>query len=302
MEYPLSSDIGNRITELSKAVVRIHSDMKVVQQLLTVDGHNVNDALTKDGSSILGKYIIGAKNNFRGFTTRQEDKSTPLKVTVHHGEEGAGKEKVDSDVKQESGAQQNQECECGTDGSKQVTECDVVKMEEGRATAELGDDKEAEKKEQGEAVRNENTDNKVKEEVVAGTSFNNVGEKVKAEDAQVVAERQVEGGILAGGEKHTETTPKQAESVKVNNEKTGTKSIAVKFKDIELQEKKVDAKWMKGRKVEHNVAEKCGVREGSEKPGAKKTIPSPTGSSSSQDTGFGSQEGEGSIDGVLVRP
>ncbi|XP_030293141.1 short transient receptor potential channel 2-like [Sparus aurata] len=295
-------DIGNRITELSKAVVRIHSDMKVVQQLLTVDGHNVNDALTKDGSSILGKYIIGAKNNFRGFTTRQEDKSTPLKVTVHHGEEGAGKEKVDSDVKQESDAQQNQEGECGTDGSKQVTECDVVKMEEGRATAELGDDKEAEKKEQGEAERNENTDNKVKEEVVAGTSFNNVGEKVKAEDAQVVAERQVEGGILAGGEKHTETTPKQAESVKVNNEKTGTKSIAVKFKDIELQEKKVDAKWMKGRKVEHNVAEKCGVREGSEKPGAKKTIPSPTGSSSSQDTGFGSQEGEGSIDGVLVRP
>ncbi|XP_073336126.1 short transient receptor potential channel 2-like [Pagrus major] len=299
-------DIGNRITELSKAVVRIHSDMKVVQQLLTDDRHNgCNDALNKDGSSVLGKYIIGAKNNFRGFTDRQED-NTPLKVTVHHGEEGADKEKVDSDVQQESDAQPNQEGECGTDGSKQVTDCDVVKMEEGRATAELGDHKEAEKKEQVEADKNENTDNKVKEEeVVAGTSFNNVGEKVKAEDTQVEAVKQAGGETLRGakvGEKHTETPPKQAESIKVNNEKTDTKSVSNKFKDIELQEKKVDAKWMKGRKVEHNVAEKCGVRESSDKPGAKKTIPSPTGSSSSQDTGFGSQEGEGSIDGVLVRP
>uniref|UniRef100_A0A3B4UES3 Transient receptor potential cation channel subfamily C member 2b n=1 Tax=Seriola dumerili TaxID=41447 RepID=A0A3B4UES3_SERDU len=58
--------IGNRITELSKAVCRMHSDMKVIQQLLMDDGHIPSDALTKDGSSILGKYIIGAKNNFRG--------------------------------------------------------------------------------------------------------------------------------------------------------------------------------------------------------------------------------------------
>ncbi|CAB1422031.1 unnamed protein product [Pleuronectes platessa] len=74
------------------------------------------------------------------------------------------------------------------------------------------------------------------------------------------------------------------------------------MKDIVLQEQKAEVRWGKGRKFEHNVAEKSGVREGNDKPGAKKTIPSPTGSSISQDTGFGSQEGEGSIVGSLVTP
>ncbi len=274
--------------------------MKASQPLLMDDGHAANGPLTKDGSSILGKYIIGAKNNFRGFNSRPDDKNASLKVTVHNGEEEGGKEKVDSDT------QQNQVGECGAEGSKQVTDCDVVKMEEGRANAELGDNKESEKKEQVEADRNENTANEVKEGLVAGTSFNNVEEKVKAEATQDEAEKRREGektltGALVG-EKHTETTPEQAKSIQVSDEKTDAKTVMNKFKDIELQEKKVEGKWMKGGKFEHDVAEKSGVRESSEKPGTKKIIPSPTGSSSSQDTGFGSQEGEGSIDGLLVRP
>ncbi len=298
--FSLTTDIGNRITELNKAVSRLHSDMKVVQQLLVDDGHTLNDAFTKDGSSVLGKYIIGAKNNFRGFNSRLEDKNT-FRVTVHHGEEGVDKEKVDSETKQEPDAQQNQEDECGAEQSKQVTDCDVVKMEEGRAQAGLGDNKESKKIEQVETDCNENTDNKVKEEVVAGTSFKNAEEK-KAEATQDEAEKGEEGEILTEAtesEKQTDTTPKQAKNTKVNNENTDTKKAVNKFKDIELQEKKVDAKWMKNRKFEQNVAE---ISDVSENPGAKKIIPSPTGSSSSQDTGFGSQEGEGSIDGMLVRP
>ncbi|XP_040907881.1 short transient receptor potential channel 2-like [Toxotes jaculatrix] len=298
-------DIGNRITELSKTVSRMHSDLKVLQQLLVDDGHIPNDALTKDGSSILGKYIIGAKNNFRGFNTRQEDKNTSLQVTVHHETEEAGKEKADSDTQQESDTQQNQVREFEAEGPKQVTDCDVVKMEEGRAKAELGDQEETEKTGQVEEDKNENTDNKVTEEGAAGTSFNNAEEKVKAEATQDEVENIKTDEILAGAnldDKHTETTAEQAESTKVSNEKTDTKKLLNKFKDIELQDKKVEARWIKGRKFEHNVAEKSGVRESNQKPGVKKTIPSPTGSSSSQDTGFGSQEGEGSIDGALVRP
>ncbi|KAI3373560.1 hypothetical protein L3Q82_022160, partial [Scortum barcoo] len=223
-------DIGNRITELSKAVFRMHSDMKGYQQLQVDDGYSTSDPLTKDGSSIVGKYIMGAKNNFRDFHSRQDDKHTSSKVTVHSGEEEEGKEKVDSDIAQASDAQPNQVGECGAEESKQVTDSDVVKMEEGRAKAEQGDDEESETKEQVEADENENAASEVKDGVVAGTSFNNVEEKVKAEATQDEAEKI--------------------------NEKTGNKKI----------------------------------------------IPSPTGSSSSQDTGFGSQEGEGSIDGVLVRP
>ncbi|XP_044079646.1 short transient receptor potential channel 2-like [Siniperca chuatsi] len=299
-------DIGNRITELSKAVYRMHNNMKVVQQLQVDDGHIGSHALTKDNSSILGKYITGAKNNFRGFNSRQDDKDTSLKVTLHNEEEEVHKEKVDSDTKQESksDAQLNQVGECGAEGSKQVTDCDVVKMEEGRAKAELGDKKESENKKQVEADKKENTDTEVKEKVVAGTSFNNVEEKVKAKATQKEAEKRREGQILTGtkaGEKHTETTPEQAKSIKVSNEKTDTKRVVNKFKDIELQEKTVEARWMKGRKFEDNVAEKPCVRVSNEERGAKKMIPSPTGSSSSQDTGFGSQEGEGSIDGMLVR-
>ncbi|XP_070839457.1 short transient receptor potential channel 2-like [Chaetodon trifascialis] len=262
-------DIGNRITELNKAVFRMHSDMKVVHQLLMDDGQAATDALNKDGSSILGKYIMGAKNNFRGFNSRHEDKNASLKVTVHHGEEGVDKEKVDLDTKQESDTQENQVGECGTEGSKQVTDCDVVKMEEGRATAELGDNKGTEKKDQVEAGKNENTDSEVK--VVAGTSFNNVEDEVQAKATQDEAEKRGEGEMLTGA--------------KVGGEHT----------------ERMEAKWRKGRKFEHDVEEKAGVRESNDKPGAKKIIPSPTGSSSSQDTGFGSQEGEGSIDGMRVR-
>ncbi|XP_049447755.1 short transient receptor potential channel 2-like [Epinephelus fuscoguttatus] len=298
-------DIGNRITELTKTVSRMRSDMKVVQQLLMDDGHTGSEALTKDGSSFLGKYIIGAKNNFRGFNSKQDDINPSLKVTVHHREDGVDKEKVYSDTEQESDTQQNQIGECAAEESKQVTDCDVVKMEEGRAKMELGDKKETEPKEQVEADKNENTDNEVREEVVAVTSFTPVEEKIKAEGTQDEAEKRREGEILTDakeGEKHKETTPEQAQSIKVNSEKTDTKTVANRMKDVELQEKKVEAKWMKGKKFERDAAEKSIVRESNVKPGANKMIPSPTGSSSSQDTGFGSQEGEGSIDGTLVRP
>lgn len=281
----LPSDIGNRITELNKAICRMHSDIKLLHQHLVEDG---NPAMTKDSSSFLGKYIIGAKNNFRGFNSKQDDTNTLLKVTVHNGEEEEDQEKVD--IKQESGAQQNQVGEPGAEGSKRITDCDVVKMEEGRAKVEQGDKKETEKKEQAETDKNDNSDNEVKGEIAAGASFNNVEEKV--EGTQDEAETRKEGESLKGekvDEKHTDVSPEQTENMKVNI-------------DIELQEKKVEARWVKGRKFERNITERSGVKDSNEKPGTKKIIPSPTGSSSSQDTGFGSQEGEGSIDGMLVSP
>lgn len=279
--YSLPSDIGNRITELSKSVFRIHSDMKVVQQLLMNDGHVSRDALTSDGSSILGKYIIGAKNNFRGFASGQEQKSPSLKVTVHHGEEEVNKEKVNP----KSDIQENQVDECGADRSMKVTDSDLVTMEEGRANLEPGDKDEAEKKEEVETDENENTGSEAKEDVVARTSFNYAEEKVNTEATQDQAE-----DIL------TNTITEQGETITVSNEKIDTKKLVKKFEDVELQEKNVEGRWVKSRKFE-----KTGVTEVNEKPGAKKTIPSPTESCSSQDTGFGSQEGEGSIDGTVVK-
>lgn len=269
--------------------------MKVVQQLLMDDVHSPNDALTKDGSSVLGKYIIGAKNNFRGFNSRQEDKSASLKVTVHNGEEGV--EKGNVDLTEESDLKQDQALEGGDEG---LTDCNVVKMEEGRAKAELGVKKETDSKEPEEADRNTSTEREVKGKVVA-RGFENVENKAKAEAAQDEAEKRRDEEILTGvrdGDKHTEENCEEAESL---SENTDVRTVLSKFKDTELQEKKVEAIWRKGRKFEHSVTEKTDVREGNEKLETKKNIPSP-GSNSSQDTGFGSQEGEGSIDGIIVSP
>ena len=271
----------------------MHGDIKVVQQMLTEDEHSASDPLTtKEGSSILGKYINGARNNFRGFNSIHEDKHTSPNMTVHQEEEEEDKGKVDSDTKPETDMQQSQVGKCGAEGSKQVTECDVVKMEEGRVKVEPGDERQTEL----EAEKEENTDSKVKREGAAGTSFNNVEGNVKGEATQDEAEE------IREGERLREAPAGPAESLQVSKEKTDITKFVDKFKGIELQEKKAEVRWGKGRKLEHNVAETSGVKEGNDKPGAKKTIPSPTGSSSSQDTGFGSQEAEGSIDGLLVTP
>lgn len=300
-----SSDIGNRITELSKAVSRMHSDMKVIQQLIIDDGHTPAEAPSKEGSSILGKYIIGAKNNFIGFNSRQDEKTASLKVTVHHGEEGVEKEKEKSetDTKQESDVQQNHVSESGAEESKPVADCDVVKMEEGRAEEEQSNVKEIEKNKQVASDTDENSENGVQEEVVVRTSLNNVEEKVN-EATQDLTGKTKEEEILTevkAGEKNNKMTPKQPKSIKVDIENTETQKVITKFKEMELQERKVETKRI-GRKFEYNVPEMSGIRENKDKSGAQKTIPSPTGSSSSQDTGFGSQEGEGSIDGILVSP
>lgn len=273
----------------------MHNDLKVAQQYAMDDGQDTSDALTKNGSSVLGKYIIGAKNNFRGFNTRQDDKYTALKVTVHSNEEKLDKEKFEAQM--ESDIQQNEVDECRDEG--QFPDSVVVKMEEGRAQAEQEEKKEIKSDEKEKAAKSEISVNKVKEEKKGGNGFN-TEETVSDEATNEEAETLSEGGMNKEGRVTDEyMTSAHAESIEVSE----TKKIISKFNHIELQEKKAaQPSWMKGRKPEHNVAEKSHNEKSNEKPEMKKMIPSPTGSSSSQDTGFGSQEGEESIDGTPVRP
>lgn len=271
----------------------MHSDMKVVHQLLVEDVHSTNDPLTRDGSSVLGKYIIGAKNNFRGFSSRQEDKSASLQVTVHHGEEEAETEKVKvgsaevSDLHVDQGEESGQE---------EFGDCIAVKVEEGRAKAKLPAARAADGREP------EGADSFTLREkaAAAAAGFNHVEDEAKADVEWDEAEQRRGQDAFTGargGEKHTEGDSEEAGS---GGENADMRTVLNKFKDIELHDKRVEAKWSKGRKLENHVTEKTEVRE--EKVESKKTIPSPTGSNSSQDTGFGSQEGEGSIDGILVMP
>ncbi|XP_020789241.1 short transient receptor potential channel 2-like [Boleophthalmus pectinirostris] len=249
-------DIGNRITELSKAVGRLHTDMKVVQQLLMDDGHTFSDVCSKEGSSFLGKYIIGAKNNFRGFNSRQDDKTPSLKVVVH--QDNRDKEKESGVIPVEA-------------SESKVTECEVVKMEEGRAKENK------DKSKPTHVDENENTDQESKEETTTGTSH-----VINREDT-LEEEKQASH----------ENIDQQKEA---NKQQTGTKQLVNRFKVFEAQNKNAEPKWTKGRKFE-NISENIS-KESPAKAGPKTGAPSPTGSSSSQDTGFGSQEGDLSVEGV----
>lgn len=262
-------------------VFRMHGDLRVVQQMLMDEVQGTSDA-SKDGSSVLGKYIMGAKNNFRGFNSKQDDSNTPLKVTVHHRGEDA-----DKDVRSEVAGGS----ECGRQGS----DCDVVKMEEGRAKSNPGARGETESKEEAEADRKANTDNEEEEAVRAGAS--SVQAEVKLENT---ADEESRVGKIppgqTGGTNRTGRSSEQAESTKKS---TNVKSTVTKFKDLELQKTNTQTQWEKDRNTEHDLTRKS-VSESEKRSGTQKSIPSPSGSSSSQDTGFGSQEGEGSIDGVKV--
>lgn len=262
--------------------------MKMIQQLLVADGHISNNALTQDGASVLGKYIIGAKNNFRGFSSRPDDKNTSLKVSVHHGAERVDEEKVDQDAQQET--DKVSQVDDREEELKQVTDCEVVNMEEGQAKSE----RDAEKRDLAEEQPSKNGN---KEEEARGRSFDDVEEKVETMQCETDSRSDEEVNTRSRGtERHMETEPEHTESTTVSCEVTDTMKIINKFKDMELMERKTETGRMKGNRFEKKA------RERGKQSGNKEVIPSPTGSSSSHDTGFGSQEGEGAIDGAPVRP
>ncbi|XP_036817775.1 short transient receptor potential channel 2-like [Oncorhynchus mykiss] len=67
-------DVGNRITELNKGVGRLHSDMKTFYQNLQ---NSKSFGSKGDGGNFLGKYIKGAKNNFKNFDKNEAMGNSP---------------------------------------------------------------------------------------------------------------------------------------------------------------------------------------------------------------------------------
>ncbi|KAB5548843.1 hypothetical protein PHYPO_G00060310 [Pangasianodon hypophthalmus] len=158
-------DVGNRVTELSKVVGHLHSEMKQIHQTL-LDIEDNRDPSGRSTSSILGKYIQGAKNNFRDFNVMpSESKSAPLLANVHHPksedvgdvnggeikdtaetvegkieEEGAGDEIREQESKDQTGDGDKVEEDGASDEIREeesndqaVVEDETTKMEEGRA-------------------------------------------------------------------------------------------------------------------------------------------------------------------------
>ncbi|KAL0994310.1 hypothetical protein UPYG_G00120510 [Umbra pygmaea] len=296
-------DVGNRITELNKVVGRLHAEMKSIMQVLVDSGQAAGDSPTPDGSSILGKYIMGAKNNFRGFNSRLNEKHPALQLTVHHGEaeeqvgqtgkvvlETAGAVVTAEEAK---GEMENKVVELGPDGekrTKQYGDTDVVKMEEGRAD---GVDREESVESEWEMERRAANDQKGREELKVSTD-GKVEKNTEGETSLVQAEVRME---------RKEKTKNLDGRVDITNRQDRVVEVHMKLKEIKYGDKDLGhVVPMQGTEIELQEKPAVKKRAVTENAGMAEKIlgeafPSPTGSSSSQDTGFGSQEGEGSIDG-----
>ncbi|KAF7697167.1 hypothetical protein HF521_005585 [Silurus meridionalis] len=151
-------DVGNRITGLSKVIGQLHVDLKQINQTMLDIEDNRHDPSGRSTSSIIGKYIQGAKNNFRDFNSGMptESKSKPLLANVHNPKSEdvdeeiqdmvksvEGKiedEGVGAEIKEQEGEDQTgdgatvEEDRAGDESTDQsVLEDETTMMEEGRA-------------------------------------------------------------------------------------------------------------------------------------------------------------------------
>ncbi|XP_051882453.1 transient receptor potential cation channel subfamily C member 2b [Pristis pectinata] len=81
-------DLGNRITELSKFVGRLQSEIKRLRYGM---GGAAGSALSGDASAVIGKYILGARNRFQDPEEGSEpgSRKSSFNVTVHQNSDDA---------------------------------------------------------------------------------------------------------------------------------------------------------------------------------------------------------------------
>ncbi|XP_061485726.1 short transient receptor potential channel 2-like [Rhineura floridana] len=75
-------DLGNRLTELNKSVLRLHSEMKHLRRTVVANGTASNPL---DGASVLRKYIMKVRNSFQGYDndSGSSGPGSPVEVVVH---------------------------------------------------------------------------------------------------------------------------------------------------------------------------------------------------------------------------
>ncbi|XP_066501362.1 transient receptor potential cation channel subfamily C member 2b [Hoplias malabaricus] len=232
-------DIGNRLTGLSKVVGQLHGEMKQIHQTLMDIEEARLDPSERSTSSVLGRYIKGAKNNFRGFNSSgpSESRSTPLLVNVHQRES-------DLEPKSEQPKNVQEETEKQTVGQ---TESEARAEERGASDEEVEVSKEASDDQTVVDMKN-STEDKT-------DSGDGEGE---TDDMNKMEEGRANEGISEYDNDVTEVNV-------VIEKRTGIVSFMAK----QIEEK--------------NSAEESSGLKG-------KNAISPTGSSGSHDTGFGSQE------------
>lgn len=84
-DAPPPADLGNRLTELNKSVLRLHSEMKRLRHTVASNGPA---AAPLDGASVLHKYIMKVRSSFQSFDpdSGSSGQGSPPEVVVHQGE------------------------------------------------------------------------------------------------------------------------------------------------------------------------------------------------------------------------
>lgn len=290
-------DVGNRITELSKVIGQLHTEMKHIEA--NQFGHSDNPkGDPSGGSSFLGKYILGAKNNFKGFNSNERN-IVPLHEPIHHEEpaeetvEEEDEESPTADTEPDRKSNEEQISEGETDNA--VEDMRETEGGEDEGDVETGNDDVIEISMEREEDGEKNTENtsetvididsntdaeseasgKTEDEMIAEEASDNVEELNTDEatggadlnEAETEENREVE-------ESNGTTDDINEDVVEVINENTG-EGIKIDLNQTNLVSflaKRIEEKLEKNFTFIGNQAS------------------SPTGSDDSQDTGFGSQE------------
>ncbi|XP_042567423.1 transient receptor potential cation channel subfamily C member 2b [Cyprinus carpio] len=180
-------DVGNRITELSKVIGQLHAEMKQIQTNVFDYSDNTKGD-PSGGSSFLGKYILGAKNNFRGFNSH-ERKTVPLHEPIHHEEPAA--ETVEE--KDEGTADVRESPATDAEPDRKSNEEQNSEGETDNAVEDMNETEEGENKKYVEIINNDVTEIIIKPNTEKNTDTENTSETVIDIESNTDTESEASG-------------------------------------------------------------------------------------------------------------
>lgn len=297
------ADVGNRITELSKVIGQLHAEMKQIHTNM-FDYSDDTKADPSGGSSFLGKYILGAKNNFKGFNNN-ERKNAPFHEPVHHKEPA---ETVEEKEEETVDVQESQTTDIEADtksNEEQSSEGEIDNaVDNMNGTEEEGNETGIDdvieismEEEEGGAEMNTDTENKCETVIdIESNSINESEASGKREDEAMTEEAEDNGEELntdeaTGGSDLNEAETEENGEVEENNgDVVEVVSEGSSSEGIMFDLSQTNLVSFLAKRIEEKLEKKILKETNFTFSGNQAS--SPTGSDDSQDTGFGSQEFE----------
>ncbi|XP_051733961.1 transient receptor potential cation channel subfamily C member 2b [Ctenopharyngodon idella] len=294
-------DVGNRITELSKVIGQLHAEMKQIHTNM-FDYSDNTKADPSGGSSFLGKYILGAKNNFKGFNNN-ERKTAPFHEPVHHEQPAETVEETvnvqesqttDTEADRKSNEEQSSEGETdnavddmnGTEErGKETGINDVIEI-----SMEEGAEKNTENT--SETVIDIESNSDIESEASGKRQDEVMTEKAEDNREELNTDEPTGGSALneAETEENGEVEENNGTIEDINEDVVEVVSEGSSSEGIKFDLSQTNLVSFLAKRIEEKLEKKVLKETNFTFSGNQAT--SPTGSDDSQDTGFGSQEFE----------